>query len=73
MANTSRGSHKRGCVSSGRLFQKRGFVITNYRIGGMTKIRLLKPNVPKIGYYGLPIRDEIELEKPLLKAPATTW
>ncbi len=48
-----------------RFFQKRGFVLRDVRLGGMTKIRLLKPNVPKIGYYGIPVRDEIELEKPL--------
>ena len=28
----------------------------------MTKIRLLKPNVPKVGYYNLPVRDEFEYE-----------
>ena len=48
-----------------RFFQKRGFIITAVRLGGMSKIRLLKPNVPKIGYYGIAIRDEIEFEKPL--------
>jgi len=48
-----------------RFFQKRGFTISRVRLGGMTKIRLLKPNVPKIGDYGIPIRDEIEFEKRL--------
>jgi len=48
-----------------RFFQKRGFTMTAVRLGGMSKIRLLKPNVPKIGYYGIAIRDEIEFEKPL--------
>jgi len=48
-----------------RFFQKRGFTISAVRLGSMSKIRLLKPNVPKIGYYGIPIRDEIEFEKPL--------
>lgn len=52
-----------------RFFQKRGFGIARVRLGGMTKIRLLKPNVPKIGYYGIPVRDEIELEKPLAPLP----
>ena len=45
-----------------RFFQRRGFLLTNVRIGGMTKIRLLKPNVPKVGYYNLPVRDEFEYE-----------
>ena len=53
-----------------RFFQKRGFVITACRIGGMTKIRLLKPSIPRIGYYGLPIRDEIEMAKPLTARPS---
>jgi GNAT superfamily N-acetyltransferase len=46
-----------------RFLQKRGYTISAVRLGGMTKIRLLKPNVPKVGYYGIPIRDEIELTK----------
>ncbi|HPF70726.1 MAG TPA: GNAT family N-acetyltransferase [Candidatus Krumholzibacteria bacterium] len=46
-----------------RFFQTRGFLITAVRLGGMTKIRLLKPNVPRVGYYGIPVRDEIELTK----------
>ncbi len=48
-----------------RFFQRRGFVLTNVRVGGMTKIRLLKPNIPKVGYYQIPVRDEFEFEKKL--------
>lgn len=48
-----------------RFFQKRGFLISGFRVAGMTKIRLLKPNIPTEGCYGIPIRDEIELEKTL--------
>ncbi|MFO7607692.1 MAG: GNAT family N-acetyltransferase [Candidatus Krumholzibacteriia bacterium] len=48
-----------------RFLQKRGFVLSAVRLGSMSKIRLLKPNVPKVGYYGIPVRDEIELTKPL--------
>lgn len=48
-----------------RFFQRRGFTLTNVRVGGMTKIRLLKPSVPKVGYYDLPVRDEFEYELPL--------
>ena len=48
-----------------RFFQKRGFVISAVRLGSMSKIRLLKPNVPRTGYHGIPVRDEIELRKPL--------
>ena len=55
-----------------RFFQKRGFTITDVRLDGMTKIRLLKPNVPKTGYYDIPVRDEIEMEKPVIpEAPVS--
>jgi ribosomal protein S18 acetylase RimI-like enzyme len=53
-----------------RFFQRRGFTISDVRLGGMTKIRLLKPNVPTTGYYDIPVRDEIEMEKPVLPEPA---
>jgi len=46
-----------------RFFQKRGFFLSEVRLGTMAKIRLLKPNVARIGDYGIPIRDEIEFEK----------
>lgn len=49
-----------------RFFQRRGFVITAYRLGGMDRIRELKP-IPEVGYYSIPIRDEIELEKPVAR------
>ena len=52
-----------------RFFQKRGFVLSDIRLGSMTKIRLLKPNVPKVGDYGIPVRDELEFEKVLLPLP----
>lgn len=48
-----------------RFFQRRGFVISDFRIGGMEKIRQLKPGIPQTGGYGIPIRDEIELSKPV--------
>ena len=48
-----------------RFFQRRGFTVSDFRIAGMEKIRMLKPNIPAVGSYGIPIRDEIELEKPL--------
>ena len=58
-------------VDALRFFQRRGFVITAFRLGGMEKIRMLKPNIPQVGAYGIPIRDEIELEKPI--EPGKGW
>lgn len=52
-------------IDAQRFFQKRGFVISEVRLGSMAKIRLLKPNIPLDGCYGIPIRDEIEFERPL--------
>ena len=57
-------------IDAQRFFQRRGFTISNVRLGGMTKIRLLKPNVPKTGYYDIPVWDEIEMEKPVLAEAA---
>jgi ribosomal protein S18 acetylase RimI-like enzyme len=54
-----------------RFFQRRGFVITTYRLNGMDRIRQLKPNIPERGSYGIPVRDEIELERPI--APGAGW
>jgi N-acetylglutamate synthase-like GNAT family acetyltransferase len=45
-----------------RFYQKRGFVIAAVHVDAMKKSRELKPSIPLIGYYGIPIRDEIEFE-----------
>jgi N-acetylglutamate synthase-like GNAT family acetyltransferase len=51
-----------------RFFQRRGFVISDFRIASMDNIRQLKPGIPASGCYGIPIRDEIELSKPVDQA-----
>ncbi|MFO7654034.1 MAG: GNAT family N-acetyltransferase [Candidatus Krumholzibacteriia bacterium] len=48
-----------------RFFQRRGFVISGFRLGGMNRIRQLKPAIPETGYYNIPLRDEIEMHKPI--------
>ena len=46
-----------------RFYQRRGFVITDVRAGAMDAARrTLKPEISEIGAFGIPIRDEIELE-----------
>jgi ribosomal protein S18 acetylase RimI-like enzyme len=46
-----------------RFYQRRGFVITDVRPGVVDDARrLLKPQIPEIGSFGIPKRDEIELE-----------
>ena len=57
-------------LDSHRFFQRRGYVLSHVRINSMTKIRLLKPSVPRVGYYDIPVRDEFEFEKKLDPMPA---
>ncbi len=46
-----------------RFYQRRGFVISTVRVGAVTQARrMLKPQMSKAGSFGIPIRDEIELE-----------
>ena len=44
-------------------WQKRGFSIKAIYPNAISVSRKLKPEISEIGNYGIPIRDEIELEK----------
>ena len=46
-----------------RFYQRRGFQIMAVRPGAVDNSRCLKPSIPLIGEYGIPVRDEIELER----------
>ena len=48
-----------------RFYQKRGFVLAAVHINELEKSRKLKPEIPLTGIDGIPLRDEIELEKML--------
>ena len=43
-------------------WQKVGFVLKAIYPDAISFSRKLKPEIPEIGNYGIPIRDEIELE-----------
>jgi len=45
-----------------RFYQKYGFHLCKVHIGAVLKSRKIKPEIPQIGQYGIPIRDELELE-----------
>ena len=45
-----------------RFYQKRGWRLVAVRPGAMAGIRKLKPSIPALGAYGIPLSDEIELE-----------
>ncbi len=49
-----------------RFFQRRGYRISAVRVDGMAAIRELKPGVPLVGSYGIPVNDEIEMAKDLV-------
>jgi GNAT superfamily N-acetyltransferase len=44
-------------------YQKRGFELVAVRRHALEESRRLKPEIPLIGMDGIPLRDEIELEK----------
>jgi len=47
-----------------RFYQRRGFRITEVRPGAVEETReTLKPSVSEVGSFGIPIRDEIVLER----------
>lgn len=48
-----------------RFYQRRGFSLCALRPSAVDESRRLKPEIPLLGYDGIPIRDEIELEMKL--------
>jgi catechol 2,3-dioxygenase-like lactoylglutathione lyase family enzyme/ribosomal protein S18 acetylase RimI-like enzyme len=49
-------------VSALRFYQQRGFSLAAFHKDAIEQARLLKPEIPKTGLNGIPVRDEIELE-----------
>jgi GNAT superfamily N-acetyltransferase len=49
-------------VDAVRFYQRRGFRLSALRPGGLASARRLKPEIPEVGAYGIPLRDEIDLE-----------
>jgi GNAT superfamily N-acetyltransferase len=59
-------------VDALRFYQRRGFRLIAVRFGAVDRARqTLKPQIPATGDYGIPIRDEIELEQDLPAQTAT--
>jgi GNAT superfamily N-acetyltransferase len=48
-----------------RFYQRRGFRIAAIRPGAVDRARLLKPEIPRSGEYGIPLRDELDLTCPI--------
>src|SRR5690242_17907188 len=51
-------------VDALRFYQRRGFCLVRVHRGAVDRSRAtLKPEIPSAGAYGIPLRDEIELER----------
>jgi ribosomal protein S18 acetylase RimI-like enzyme len=52
-----------------RLYQRHGYRLVSLHAGAVTEARRAKPAIPETGDYGIPLRDELVLERPLNPAP----
>jgi ribosomal protein S18 acetylase RimI-like enzyme len=48
-------------ISALHFYQKRGFFLAAIHLDAVIEARKLKPEIPLLGYDGIPVRDEIEL------------
>jgi len=48
-----------------RFYQRRGFVLAELRPEAVDESRRMKPQIPPVGAYGIPIRDELVLVREL--------
>lgn len=52
-------------VDALRFYQRRGYRLVAVYPGAIDEARRAKPSIPRFGFYGIPIHDEMELEKHL--------
>jgi ribosomal protein S18 acetylase RimI-like enzyme len=52
-------------ISALRFYQRRGFRLAALRPGGVDRSRQRKPEIPRTGDFGIPLRDEIDLSCPV--------
>ena len=52
------------------LYQRHGFRLVRLVAGGVDAARELKPQIPRVGQYGIPLRDELVLERALVSRSA---
>jgi ribosomal protein S18 acetylase RimI-like enzyme len=48
-------------IAALRFYQRRGFRLAALRPGGVDRSRQRKPEIPRTGDFGIPLRDEIDL------------
>lgn len=54
-------------LSALRFYQRRDFRLVSLERGAMDKERAVKRTIPEVGEFGIPVHDELELEKILPK------
>jgi GNAT superfamily N-acetyltransferase len=52
-------------VDALRFYQRRGFRLAELRPGALDQARQVKPQMPTVGDYGIPLHDEIDLTRSL--------
>jgi len=52
-------------VDALRFYQRRGYRLVAVYPGAVDQARAQKPTIPLVGLHGIPLHDELELEKPL--------
>jgi uncharacterized protein len=52
-------------VDALRFYQRRGFVLAELHSAGVDESRRLKPSIPRVGSYDIPMRDELVLVRSL--------
>ena len=50
-------------VDALRFYQRRGFRLAELRPGAVDQSRQRKPQIPRVGDYGIPLHDEIDLTR----------
>lgn len=69
------GCSKMWCITTNdnhralKFYQSRGFKVAAVHPNAAERSRVLKPSIPLVGFGGIPIRDEIELELKLPSGP----
>ena len=46
-----------------RFYQRRGFVLVAVHVNAIERSRQLKPQIPRVGCFGIEMRDELEFER----------
>ena len=56
-----------------RFYQRRGFRMAELRPGAVDQSRQEKPQIPRVGDYGIPLHDEIDLTRPVYLTLPRSW